>query len=354
MSTGSSKPVQLSDLAALNDEIVSLVRAKIPLQSGLRQIASDGGGRMFELANDIADSMEQGESLEQAIDQQPGVPPAWATVVKAGVRSGKLTSALEAVSDFAWELIDLRRHVGRAMIYPLILVCVAYGLFMLFVAEMLRRLDSTYRMLELPRSFTFDWLMWFVDTIPIWGWIPPILLAILVVLWIGSRRATTLDFSGIYSPLRWIPGVGRIGRNYSYYSFSHMMALLCEQGVPLDESLELSADATGVQRIQRAAYALAEVDRRGDISKMTEKRYSGFPSFLQWIISRGHSRDELVRSLNMSAGVYRRRAANQVLWLRYSFPLIASLFIGGTVTLLYTLTLFIPLADLMGVFANEF
>ena len=79
MSTGSNKPVQLSDLAALNDEIVSLVRAKIPLQRGLRQIASDGGGRMFELANNIADSMEQGESLDRRStssreSRQPGQP----------------------------------------------------------------------------------------------------------------------------------------------------------------------------------------------------------------------------------------------------------------------------------------
>lgn len=354
MSTGSHQPVQLTDLAALNDEIVSLVRAKIPLHRGLRQIASDGGGRMYELASDIADSMEQGDSLDEAIEKQPRVPPAWATVVKAGVRSGKLTSALEAVSGFAWELIDLRRHIGKALMYPLILVCLSYGLFILFVAEMLRRIDSTYKLLQMPRSTTFDWLMWIVDWIPIWGWIPPILLAGLVVLWIGSRRATTLDFSGVYSPLRWIPGVGRIGRSYSYYSFSHMMSLLCEQGVPLDESLELAADATGVAKIQRAAYALAELDRNGDVNDLAQRRYSGFPSFLQWIIARGQNSDDMVQSLKMSADVYRRRATNQVLWLRYTFPVIASLCIGGTVTFVYTLTLFIPFADLLGSFANEF
>ena len=354
MSTGSHKPVQLSELAALNDEIVSLVRAKIPLPKGLRRLARDGGGRMFELASQVADSMDRGDSLEQAIEQQPGVPAVWASIVRAGVRSGRLTSALESVSGFAWELIDLRRHIGQALVYPLILICLSYGLFVVFVAEMLRRMDQTYLMLHLERSWGFELLMKVVNTIHIWGWIPPVIFAVLVILWIASRRATTLEFAGIFSPLGWIPGVGRIGRSYSYYSFSHMMSLMCEQGIPLDESLELAADATGSSKIKRAAYKMADVDRRGDVTSLAKTRYSGFPSFLQWIISRDQGRDELIRSLRMSADVYQQRAKNQVLWLRYTFPVFASLFIGGAVTFVYTLSLFLPLADLLGSFANEF
>jgi type II secretory pathway component PulF len=129
---------------------------------------------------------------------------------------------------------------------------------------------------------------------------------------------------------------------------------MCEQGIPLDESLELAADATGSRKIKRAAYKMANVDRRGDVTLLARTRYAGFPAFLQWIISRNQGRDELIRSLRMSADVYQRRAKNQVLWLRYTFPVVASLFIGGTVTFVYTLSLFLPLADLLGSFANEF
>ncbi len=81
--------MNLDDLIALNDEIAALVRAGVPLESGLAAVGAEMPGRLGKVATAWAARTARGEPLDQAIMQDAGqLPAAYRAVVQAGLAPG--------------------------------------------------------------------------------------------------------------------------------------------------------------------------------------------------------------------------------------------------------------------------
>jgi general secretion pathway protein F len=341
--------VTLETLIALNDEIVALARSGIPMELGLREFGEDHRGALGRISNELAARMSTGESLADAIaaggDRFPAV---YGRVIEAGIRAGRLPAALEAVSRFAWEMVDLRRRIGLAMLYPLIVLLLAYGLFMVVLAELVVRYRETYESLQIPVPELLQFLSRVGDTAYLWGWLPPVLLIGGVLWWIVAPDIWLFRLEGPSWPLTWIPGLKWITSSYRYANFAELTALLVEHEVPLPEAIELAADATGDWSIQHAAHVIAEELIQGGEIAAPKSSGGGLPPFLNWMLERSQASGELARSLRLAATMYRDRAKARVDWLKTVFPIVAAVLIGGGAVLLYALSLFYPLTRMLG------
>src|SRR3954469_24336539 len=132
--TAGGGAIGLEDLIALNDEIAALVRAGVPLERGLLDVGGDLRGRLRAIATALGERMSRGASLPQALEAEgERIPRVYRAVVEAGLRTGRLAVALEGLARFARGVAELRRVVGLALIYPLLVMVVAYTLFVGFV-----------------------------------------------------------------------------------------------------------------------------------------------------------------------------------------------------------------------------
>ena len=117
--TPKTTPMGLDALVALNDEMAALVRAGVPLDQGLTQLARDLPGRMGAVAKRLGDRLAAGESLDRAVShEEAALPPVWRAVVMAGVRSGQLAVALEGLSQTGRRIAELEEGLAacrRAM-----------------------------------------------------------------------------------------------------------------------------------------------------------------------------------------------------------------------------------------------
>src|SRR5688500_16429760 len=126
--------VSLEQLIAVNDEVAALVRSGVPLELGLRQAAGDLPGRLRRISSDLAAALNRGDSLPEALDRcGHQFPPVYRAIVEAGLRGRNLPRALEAVTGFAKSSLELRRQLSLALVYPLIVIGVAYALFVAFL-----------------------------------------------------------------------------------------------------------------------------------------------------------------------------------------------------------------------------
>jgi general secretion pathway protein F len=347
MPSSSPSPVTLDQLTALNDEIAALVRAGVPLELGLRGVAGDSGGALGAISRSLSERMQAGQSLSEALAaEEERIPPVYRAVVEAGARAGRLPAALEAVSNYTRELMELRRQIGTAMVYPLMVFALAYGLFLVFTVHLIELFRETYEMMRIPMRFGMTLLSNLADHVNVWWWGPPLLAGALVVWWVAGGGVRTLNVGAAIRPLHLIPGTRRISRYFQCANFSDLLALLMEQQVPLSEGLRLAAAATGDPRLQASSSYLAEGIERGQPAEELKTGASDFPPFLFWVLCQASRGPTPVRMLRHAAEFYRRRAISLTNWFKLVFPMLAALIVGGGITIVYALTVFGPLAEL--------
>ncbi len=344
-----SSPVGIEDLMALNDEMIALLKAGVPLELGLSELGEDRVSALGQLASQLANQLKQGQSLTDALaDPTLGVPRSYRVIVEAGLKAERLTTALEGVSRMARKMVELRKRIGLALVYPLIVLMLAYGLFVLFCTHITPRLYASVDSFGVSAGWLLKLLYQMGRDVLLWGWILPAIVVAFCVWWRYVSQRGFLSCDGTLSKLRWCcPGVGKIVKFYRYSQFAELLALLIEHDVPLSEAIVLASDTTNDVVMQEAARAIAEVATRGEWIPNALPGYSGFPPYLHWLITRRGEQQGIVSALKSAADMYRRRAVVLTEWIKVVFPALAAVFIGGSATLIYTLTVFWPLTELL-------
>src|SRR5262249_763220 len=95
----SVRPLSLDQLAALSEEIAALARAGVPLDRGLTELGRDIPGRLGHVTREMGQRLSEGQVIEQVVaGLGSALPPAYRSVLIAGVRAGRLPIALQDIS----------------------------------------------------------------------------------------------------------------------------------------------------------------------------------------------------------------------------------------------------------------
>jgi general secretion pathway protein F len=334
-----ARPLTLDQLAAISDEIAALARAGVPLDRGLHELAREMPGRLGTMAEEISQRLAEGRPLDHIVDDLGArLPAAYRHVLIAGLKAGRLPVALESVARTARRVSELRRSIGLALVYPLVVLSLTWllGLFvMVKVAPVMVRMLTEFDVTSESVELIFNRL---VQTLPWWGVLVPLTFAVyLAWAWVRSGRATT---GTELHPLLSIGALGtlaRMQRASRYASLTELIGLLVANDVPLPQAVELASAAVGSSRIAAGGKELAQRLARGE---PVHDAPPGFPPLVAWMIAAGHSQPQLLRSLSRTAEVYRDEVARRSQWLAFYAPLVLTIvFAGGFVCIYAALTL---------------
>jgi general secretion pathway protein F len=342
-------PITIDELLALNQEIVALVRAGVPLERGLLVAARDVRGRLGRIAGALGGRLSRGESLVEALGAEgQSIPPLYRAVVEAGARSGRLPVALEGLTRYVLGYSEARTTIGLALWYPLIVLVLAYALFVGLVSMVVPRFVATYESLGVASTAPLRWLNWLGSTVSYWWLAGPIFLVILAIAWIRSGSAARFQSSS-WSWLGIFPWMRSILSSYETAGFSELLALLLEHQVAFPAAVVLAAESTGNARLTRAARGLAAAITRGEPVAPALRTLDGrsFRPMLRSVLASGQGSESLVAGLHHLAGLYRERAKYHAQKLAIFLPVILMAAIGAGATLFYGLALFMPLASLL-------
>ena len=339
----------LEQFIALNDELAALVRAGVPLESGLIEAGRDLRGRLGKVSGDLGVRLSEGMGLPEALSATgSGMPEVYRAVVEAGVRSGRLSRALEGMAAIARGYADARRALGIALLYPLIVLGLAYSLALLFVLQIAPRFATAFDALGLPPMRALSLMTRIGETAPYWAAIPPAVVLLLAFRWAQSGRAVVLDEGPMGPALNRLPMIGTMIGHYRAANFADLLSLLVEHRVPLDEAVRLAGEASGDRAFREDALELAGSIRRGDGPEGDANMAppGSFPPLLAWMLTAGRRQGDLAPSLRHAAETYRRKAGSRADLLRSALPTTLMLVIGAGAVLLYALLLFLPLTTL--------
>ncbi len=331
------RSVTLPQLIALNDEILALVRARVPLDVGLKRLARDFSGRSRYIASQLGEQLEQGQSLPDAL-KSAGMrfPPVYVAVVEAGLRSGRLSAALETVARSTRRLASARRTIAASLIYPLFLFFIAWQLFAFFIDKIARGLFRLFEDPSVPAAWLLKTLVPLRNSVEIWGPGVPLVVLLLFILWAyQSSRASLLQPTATGWLFGWLPWLGPMVRSYRQAAFVEILSLLVEHDLPLPEAVRLAAEATGTKKIRRGAEQIASAIERGEKLGASVSRTTGFSPVLEWLLRSGHDTGTLRSALRHATSVYQRRAQRLATTAQLYMAPLMTVVIGGTVTIVY-------------------
>jgi general secretion pathway protein F len=342
-------PISIEQLLALNEEIAALVRAGIPLDRGLLEAGRDVRGRLGRIAGALGRRLGRGESLVEALHaEERAIPPLYRAVVEAGTRAGRLPVALEGMARYVRGYAEARTAIGLALWYPLMVLALAYGLFLGLVWVVVPRFVATFETLGLTVVAPLRWLSWLSGSVEYWWPVGPIALVILLLAWFNSGRTSGFR-ARLWNGLRLFPWMSSMLSDYEAANFAELLALLLEHQVPYSSALVLAAEASGDPRLVCGARQVAAALERGEPAGTALEAVDrhAFLPLLRWVLATGQVQGSLVKALENVAELYRKRAKFQAEKLYVFLPTLLLLLIGGAAALLYGLSLFVPLTNML-------
>jgi type II secretory pathway component PulF len=337
------------DLIALNQEIAGMAKAGMPLDKGLAALAHGmGRGRLQQVTKRLADDLASGCTLPQALERQPGrVPPYYAAILAAGIRSGRIAEVLATLTTYSRMLAEFRASVFSALVYPAVVMALGVCLLVGTGVWVLPGFIGVFERMHLRLPWTTNALI-FIGAHPI----ETIVLPVAVVLGVPTvlRMLLALYPGGgtIWARLVYsLPLVGAMVRAARFAAFADLLAILVDQSVPLPEALALAGQAStdpllagGVKR------ALKDVDQGQRLGEALARQRM-MPSLVVWMTIFGEKQGMLGPTLHHVAQVYRRQADYRASLLRAVLPSLLLIFLAAVLVSVFVFGLLGPMFSLL-------
>jgi type II secretory pathway component PulF len=343
----------LDDFVAWNDQLAALVQAGVPLDLGLGTSSTDLADSLKRINATVSRRVSRGESLGEAIqDDEEAVPPSYRALVELGLSSGNLASAIDGSNRVAESIDDSNYAVRSSFIYPLVVCFLALVGLVVFCIYFVPKLENMYYSLRVHPGSGLRIMRMLRDTMSYWVVAQPLAM-LLFIVWLWRAKPNRGDSSGRRSGLlAWLPGIAGAEFQERCASFAEALATLLENDAPLADALPLAAEACGDAQFRDAAMSLAASFQGGQSPGDDSPAAKQFPPFLRWALLHSDSSTGRARALRMAASIYRQSAKRREERFRIVVPLVVCALLGGGVTLLYGLSLFVPVVQLLRALAS--
>lgn len=242
---GTGEKVKLKELAAFSRQFATMIAAAVPILEALSVMTEQTENKFFrKTLGNVRTTVESGKVLSEAFSEHPKVfPTLMVSMIKAGETSD-LVAALKRVADNYEAEAKLKGKIKAALAYPVvvfvlsIVMCIAMLIFVVpTFAKMFKQLGGklplpTQMLMDLSTLLTSYWYLWigaFFGAVFAWG---------------KYKRHDAVR--AVVDPLKLkLPVFGGLNRKLAISRFSRNFAGLYSSGVPVQDCLDLAADASG-------------------------------------------------------------------------------------------------------------
>jgi len=302
----SSLPI--NDLATTTRLLATLLQAGVPLDAALLSVVEQlEKPSQIRLFNQVREEVRQGNSLQQAMEQQGrSFPDLYQQMVKVGENSGSLDMVLLRLADFLEDQARIKSKLVAALAYPALMSIVGSAVMLFLVSyvvpKITRMLVDLGQALPLPTRL----LISFSDILASYGWLMALALVGLVLMFQRYRRTAP----GRLRTDRWLlqlPFVGRIQREIATARFSRTLGTLLHSGTPLLNALTISNELLNNQVMHQTIEKTTNAVREGASLAEPIKRSKVFPPLLAQMVAIGERSGNLEEMLMKVADTHDRQ-----------------------------------------------
>ena len=304
-------PLRHDEVTRLGEHLAGLSASGLPLGPGLRAAAAEmPRGRLRSAFLALAESFDQGASVEEAIELQRGrLPEHLRALVAAGSKSGEVSQVLGQYVGFMNAGQEIRRGLWVSLAYPVMALMMALFIMSLVAWLVVGAFATIFQDFGIPLPAITIVLLKIASVFEA-GFFPLLtFMGLAAGLWLLGRL--TLRASLRRSLFGGIPVIGLVARNTSLAEFCHLLSLLLESRLPMPEAVRLTGEGVGDVGIDRACRYLRR-DVEGGLSlSAAVARQPLFPRGLPRLIHWAEQNQSLAKALSMVGEIYAARARSQ-------------------------------------------
>jgi type IV pilus assembly protein PilC len=349
---GSRKKVKAKDLSIFTRQFSVMIDAGLPLVQCLEILAQQQENKYFQqILLQVRQDVEEGSTLAGAMARHPRVfDQLYSNMVEAGETGGILDIILQRLSTFIEKIVKLKRDVVSAMIYPAAVVTLAVGavaVIMVFVIPQFQQiflgLLGPGELLPLPTRIVVG----ISDFLAGWGGLVMLVAIIAGVVATRFYYRTPNGRKMIDGLLLKLPILGDIFRKIAVARFSRTLSTLLSSGVPILQSLDITARTAGNVVIEAAITSVRTGVERGESFVDPLKATDVFPHMVSQMVGIGEQTGALDAMLGKIADFYEQEVDSAIAnLLTLMEPLLIG-FLGITIGSI-VIAMYLPLFTLIG------
>jgi type IV pilus assembly protein PilC len=306
---GGRKKVKSKQLSIFTRQFSVMIDAGLPLVQCLEILAQQQENKYFQtVLLQVRQDVEEGSTLAGAMARHPKVfDQLYSNMVEAGEAGGILDLILQRLSTFIEKLVKLKRDVISAMIYPAAVVGMAIAAIAVIMVVVIPQFQQIFlgllgpgEQLPLPTRIVVG----ISDFLAGWGGLVILATVIGIVVGIKFYRATPGGRKTIDRICLRIPIMGDILRKVAVARFSRTLSTLLSSGVPILQSLDITAKTAGNVIIEEAILKVRAGVERGESFVEPLKATAVFPNMVAQMIGIGEQTGALDAMLGKIADFY--------------------------------------------------
>jgi type IV pilus assembly protein PilC len=246
------------DFFAFNQQLAQLTAAGLPVEQGLRLIASElHRGSMKRTLEMVAADLESGKSLPQAIDaHRRQFPPLYAALVDAGIRSGNLSRILLNLGRHLTLVRRLQTALWRTFSYPVVVLVAFCAMTIFLLTRVIPQFADIFQSwgANLPGATQVIMTLSHALTqqgLTVVAVAAAVVAAIALAVWITGRDQPLMERVLLLTPL-----IGPILRRNLISRWCDAVGLGVEAGLDLPAAINMADDAIGSSGLRADGQAI--------------------------------------------------------------------------------------------------
>ena len=296
------KRVSTTDLSLLTRQLATLVKAGLPLEEALLAVSQQTERpRVQSILLGVRARVMEGHTLAAGLADFPRVfPEIYRATVAAGEQSGHLDAVLERLADYTESREVLRQKVMGAMLYPIVLTIMSFGIVSLLLAYVVPKVVAVFENSKSKLPLMTRVLVGLSDLIRHYGiWF---LLAVVIGIVLFTRwQRDPAHLRLVHRWLLTLPLVGKLLRGFNTARFTRTLSILTASAVPVLDALRISGEVvTNLPMRDAVTDATARVREGAPIGRsLAASRL--FPPMTIHLISSGEASGQLENMLERAA-----------------------------------------------------
>jgi type IV pilus assembly protein PilC len=259
------KAISTERFLLFNQELLALVRAGLPIVQSLDiMLERQKNPRFREILSQIREKITSGVALSDAFASYGEMFPAiYSTSIRAGERSGDLEGVLKRFLKYQKMIVNLRKKVVSAMIYPSVLVAMTVAMIFVMLTFVIPKFAEFFTGFgaELP---WFTVLMINVATTMrenVWL----VLVSVIVAAFLLRRWAGTTSGRLVWDRIKLrLPLVGGVLHRFAIMQFTQSLGTLLSGGTPMVPSIEIASESVTNQLVATRIAGVVQNVREGE------------------------------------------------------------------------------------------